>query len=51
MTEPRDMQRQRQTKATTDRYPEVRPELISDLDITDADADNIAGGLKSAQTL
>jgi hypothetical protein len=51
MTEPREMQRQRQTTATaTDRDPEVRPEVIQDLDVTGADADNIAGGVKSITT-
>jgi hypothetical protein len=49
MTEPRDMQHQRQpTATTTDRDPEARPEVIQDLDVPAADDANIAGGMKSA---
>ncbi len=45
MTEPRDMHRERETEpATADQEPEVRPELIKDLDVTGDDAGNIAGG-------
>lgn len=45
MTEPRDIRRQRDTDATaTDREPEVRAELIQDLDVPGDDADDIAGG-------
>jgi hypothetical protein len=45
MTEPRDMHRERQTNATTaDPEPEVRPELIKDLDVSGDDAGDIAGG-------
>jgi hypothetical protein len=40
MTEPRDAHRDRDTEATTaDRNPEVKPELIKDLDVTGDDAD------------
>jgi hypothetical protein len=45
MTEPRDMRRQRQTgRPASDRDLEVRPEVINDLDVTDADADLIRAG-------
>lgn len=51
MTEPRKMQLARQTKATrADREPEVKPELIQDLDVTSGDADVIRGGPKSTNT-
>ncbi len=43
MTEPRAMQRERETEAmTADREPEVNPEVIQDLDMTGGDAENIA---------
>ena len=45
MTEPRDMHRDRETEATTaDRQPEVRPELIQDLDLADDDVEVIRAG-------
>ncbi len=45
MTEPRDIQRERQTEAATaDREPDVKPELIKDLDVPGDDAENVAGG-------
>jgi hypothetical protein len=42
MTEPRDIQGERQGGAATDPEPEVRPEVISDLDLAGDDADLIA---------
>lgn len=44
LTEPRDMQRERETEAATDPGPEVRPEVIKDLDVTGDDAGDIAAG-------
>jgi hypothetical protein len=45
MTDPRDIQLPPRTEATIeDREPEVNPEVISDLDVTDADADVIRAG-------
>jgi hypothetical protein len=45
MTEPRDVQREREAEATAaDREPEIRLEVIQDLDLTGADADIIRGG-------
>jgi len=41
MIEPRERRPERRTEVAT---PEVRPEVTSDLDLTDADADDIAGG-------
>ena len=41
MTEPRDMQHERQAEATT---PEVRPEVIRDLDVPAGDADRSSAG-------
>jgi hypothetical protein len=49
MTEPRNTQRDRQAEAAADRQPEVRPEVIQDLDVTGDDADIIAGGACSAK--
>ena len=43
MTKPRDMQRERQAEAAADREPEVKPEVISDLDVPSDDAEHIAG--------
>lgn len=49
MTEPRDVQREHGTEAATaDRELEVRPEVISDLDLADQDVDLIRGGPCSA---
>jgi hypothetical protein len=48
MTEPRNMHRDRETEATTDdREPEVRPEVINDLDVPGDDADVIRAGYLS----
>jgi hypothetical protein len=44
MTDPSDMQHEPETEATPDPEPEVRPEVIKDLDVTSDDADVIAGG-------
>lgn len=44
MTEPRDVEPDRQAEAHADREPEVRPELIKDLDVTGDDAGDVAGG-------
>jgi hypothetical protein len=45
MTEPRDKHDDRRTDAATaDREPEVRPELIRDLDVPGDDDDAIRGG-------
>jgi hypothetical protein len=44
MTDPRNFEPDRQAEAHADREPEVRPELIKDLDVTGDDAGNIAGG-------
>jgi hypothetical protein len=45
MTEPRDKHDDRQAEAMTDNpEPEVRPELIKDLDVTGDDAGDIVGG-------
>src|SRR5689334_6163680 len=44
MTDPHETQRDRKTEATADPKPEVKPELIKDLDVTGEDAENIAGG-------
>jgi hypothetical protein len=52
MTEPRDNHHDRQTDAAThDREPQVRPELIKDLDVTGDDADGIAGGCSYTTTV
>ena len=48
MTKPRDMHRERQTEATTDRDLEVRPEVIADLDVP-GDEDIIGGGNGTCQ--
>jgi hypothetical protein len=51
MTEPRDKHDDRQTDATADdREPEVRPELIKDLDVRDDDAQDITGGCSWTNT-
>lgn len=47
MTEPRDTQREPQAQAAADPGPEVRPEVIQDLDVTGDAADRIAGGIAS----
>jgi hypothetical protein len=47
MTELRDMQRERQAEATT---PELRPEVIQDLDVPAGYAGKIVGGPKSINT-
>ncbi len=48
MTESRETQRERQDEAATaDREPEVRPEVIQDLDVPGGDADVMGGGLRS----
>jgi hypothetical protein len=48
VTEPRGKHDDRQTgAATADREPEVRPEVIADLDIPGDDADVMGGGLRS----
>jgi hypothetical protein len=45
MTDPQDMHSDRETPpAPADPAPEVKPELIKDLDVTGDDAYNIAGG-------
>jgi hypothetical protein len=44
MTEPRNTKTRREAQARADREPEVRPEVIQDLDVTGDDADIIAGG-------
>jgi len=44
MTEPRDMQRERETEATTADRPEGQPEVVQDLDAAGDDADVIRGG-------
>jgi hypothetical protein len=47
MTEPRDMHDDRQTDATADyREPEVKPELIQDLDVTGDDVVDVMGGCR-----
>jgi hypothetical protein len=44
-------QREQQTEATVaDREPEVRPEVIKDLDVSGDDADNVAGGCSWTRT-
>ena len=50
MTEPRDMRRDEQTKAmTADRDPEVRPEVIQDLDVPGDDEDVIRAGCTTSR--
>jgi hypothetical protein len=44
MTEPRSFEPDREDATQADREPEVRPELIKDLDVTGDDAGDIAGG-------
>ncbi len=44
MTEPRKPEPDREAEAQADREPEVRPEVIKDLDVTGDDAEDIAGG-------
>jgi hypothetical protein len=44
MTEPRKPEPDREAQTRADRDPEVRPEVIQDLDVIGDDADNIAGG-------
>ena len=46
MTEPHDMQRDRelQAAAAADLGPEARPAVIQDLDVTGDDVDDIGGG-------
>ena len=44
MTEPRDVEPDRQAEAHADRELEVRPELIKDLDVKGDDAGDVAGG-------
>jgi hypothetical protein len=45
MTEPRDKHDDRPTDATTDdREPQVKPELIKDLDVSGDDVGDIARG-------
>lgn len=43
MTDLHEPQRGRETEATADPEPEVKPELIKDLDVTGEDADVIRG--------
>jgi hypothetical protein len=51
MTEPRDNHHDRQTDAATAaREPDVRPELIKDLDVTSDDADVMGGGTRLSHT-
>ncbi len=47
MTEPRDMQRELQAEAAADPEPEVKPELIQDLDVTDDDVEVMGGCVNS----
>ena len=44
MTEPRDMQGDLPAEAAADGGPEVRPEVIQDLDVTGDDPDAVVGG-------
>jgi hypothetical protein len=44
MTEPRSFEPDREDAAQADREPEVKPELIKDLDVTGDDAGEIVGG-------
>jgi hypothetical protein len=46
MTEPRNLEPDREAQTHAGREPEVRPEVIQDLDMPDDDADIIAGGCK-----
>jgi hypothetical protein len=46
MTEPRELQ----AEAAADPGPEVRPELIKDLDVTGDDAEDVAGGCSWTHT-
>jgi hypothetical protein len=48
MTKPRDIHRGRDAEAAADREPEVRPEVIQDLDMPD-DEDIIGGGNRTCQ--
>jgi hypothetical protein len=51
MTEPRDKHHDRQTsEATAGREPEVRPNLIADLDVPGDDADVMGGGTRLSET-
>jgi hypothetical protein len=45
MTEPRNMHRDQETNTTTaEAEPEVKPEVITDLDLAGDDADVVRGG-------
>jgi len=44
MTKPPEFELDREAQIHPDREPEVRPELITDLDVTGDDAGDIAGG-------
>jgi hypothetical protein len=47
MTEPRDTQRDLPTDVAADPEPEVKPEVIQDLDVTGDDAADVVGGRTS----
>jgi hypothetical protein len=52
MTEPRDMQHELHTEATAaDGEPEVRPEVIQDLDLANEEAEDIRGGCSICQSI
>jgi hypothetical protein len=44
MTEPRKPEPEPEAQTRADREPEVRPEVIQDLDLANEDTDNIRGG-------
>jgi hypothetical protein len=50
MTEPGETQREIQAEAAADPGPEVRPELIKDLEVRNDDAQDIAGGCSWTNT-
>jgi hypothetical protein len=50
MTEPRSFEPDREDATQADREPEVRPELIKDLDVTGDDAGDIVGGCSYTTT-
>ncbi len=47
MTEPRNFEPERGAQTRADREPEVSPEVIQDLDMTEDDLDVMGGGLRS----
>jgi hypothetical protein len=44
MTEARNSEHDREVAEQTDQDPEVKPEVIKDLDVTSDDAEHVAGG-------